>query len=77
MLSLDYALLVVGPDPISGSCVTVGQNINLPWEQTDFDFTVGQSCVVHARFLSDTIQCPMVTSQSVCHGMSLIVDWDL
>ena len=61
-----------GPASTIGNLrTTVGQNRQLPWEQTGSDFTVGQCLVsdvgiVHARFLSDTTRCPMVTSRSVC-----------
>ena len=63
------------------------------WEQTYFDFTAGQCLkrIAHARFLSDTTRCPMVTSKSVCpttvsdggsessqgHEITIVEDWAL
>ena len=43
----------------------------LLWKQTVFDITNGPCLcprrIMHARFLSDTTHCPMVTSKFVCH----------
>ena len=59
------------PPPLTLSGITtVEQNIQQLWEQTDFDFTsVSNLCllrIAHARFLSDTKHCPMVTLETFC-----------
>ena len=61
---------------------TVGQNIQLLGEKTDFDVTVEQCLIVslriaHARFLSDTVHCPMVTSKYVVRRCVMVPDGGL
>ena len=63
---------------ISFSVVRLSLNRSVEfWEETDFDFTVGQCLATDennaCKFLSDTTQCPMVTSKSVVR-QCLIVD---
>ena len=61
---------------------TVGQNIQLLWEQTDFDFTVGHYLVSGENSVrsisiavSDTTHCLIVTSKFVCRTTVSDSEW--
>ena len=61
----------ISPRPTSRRCrTTVIQNTQLQWEQTNFDFAVGNVLclmrIAHTRVLADTGHCPMLTLNSVC-----------
>ena len=58
---------LLGPDPFLGSVVRHFLIRSVATEAV-FDVAVGQCRMTraHARFISDTTHCPMVTSKSVC-----------